>query len=287
VPIQIAIDYGEIDAGLQAIASAGAAMASPKALKAMTDWMGRSGNAAFNLRADQVGPSISHMYEWGEVGRPDGRLWDIVWVTNGAKTTGSLAFKPSNRLKPKERWQEEHEARNEGISFGQRMWPNKAFEQETRATFRWAPGAPKRQGDTLGQGKLGPIEKTEFIVNFFHGRVVFMKRPMTVRNEYRGRMQGLWKMFWGAEFPKRITAVAPRVEKEYATIMEQEIMKEVLRARLMSKMPVPVPGRPVTVTSRRRPSGRAQTGPNPRVTAKIVGRMVARWQRAMNSSGIT
>jgi hypothetical protein len=227
------------------------------------------------------------MYEWGQVGRPDGRLWEIRWDRSTGKTSGTFLFKPSKEFRPKEDWQTEREA-NEGIRFAQRRWPEKAREQETKASFRWAPGAARSPGDIPGLGKNGrEITRTEFIVNFFQGKVTFMKRSMTVRNEYMGRMQALWKVFWSGEYPKRIASTAPRIEKEYATIIEKAVAQEILQARMVSKRPLTMPGSPVTVTSKRLPRGKPTTEPRPQVTKKMVERMVNKWRREKNSSTIT
>jgi hypothetical protein len=283
--VQIAIDFGEIEAGLQAIMAAGVAFTHQRTMDAFTEYAANTGHSAFGLRADQVSPSIAHMYEWGQVGNPAGRLWVVNWTSSSGKRTGQLAFLPSKLHRPKEDWQLQREA-DEGISFGQRVWPNKAMEQETRAAFRWAPGAPKRGNDKPGIGKGGrEIARTEFIVNYSGGRLIFSKRPITVRNEYQGRMTALWAAFWGTEWPKRMGSVVPKVEKEYGTLIEADAMRSIAAARGVSRMPVARPGETVSITSRRRPfTGKINVNPSKQQVDRLVGRMVQRWRRQGKTS---
>lgn len=279
--MQIAIDYGEIDAGLTAIVSAGAALADPRAMQAFTGYLGRTGNAMFNARADGVGPAIQHMYEWGQISNPAGRLWLMVWTPTAGGTSGQVTFLPSKLFKPKEDWQRSREAQ-EGIRFGEKRWPEKARELETKASFTWRAGASRASPKDIkpGANKRGEaIAKPTYLVNFVGGNTRFSK-SMTVGNEYRGRFNALFHQFWGGEFPKRIKGVSGRVEKEYATMIEREIHKEIAMARMKSRAPIPAMNQVITITSGRLPSTRRTITVSPRVVNSLVERMVKRWQKS-------
>lgn len=120
-----------------------------------------------NARVDYQ--SLHHIYEWSQVGNPDGRLFDINFSVSNLGLSFTADFRQS-----------------QSIQDGSRVpFVNKAKIMENGTPVTIAP----RKADAL-----------RFEVG---GEVVYTKKPVVVQNpggNTQGQFQNVWDMFFGTYF---------------------------------------------------------------------------------------
>ncbi len=115
---------------------------------------------------------LHHVYEWGEVGIPTGRLWNMVWSTGVNRTIG-FNFRPS-----------------------QKPVPHPEAAGHAQHIFTWkAPVMEDGRSVTIEPGEKG------FLAFMEDGEWHYTKKSVTIQpgRDTQGQFTFLWNQYWSSQ----------------------------------------------------------------------------------------
>lgn len=196
--INIAGDYGPIsewaDINMAFVRELGSSRAQDKIIAAIRI----AATSEFGMFADDQARArpqqLNHVYEWGQLGQWEGRLWSYVVTGPKASKTMNYVFLPSVKPVPV------GDAAPKPIAGDTRKaihifhWKAAVQEQGRMITIR-----PKNQGGVLAF----PLNTGWGATS---GGMGFSKTPISVMigQQTQGQFEDLWAMFWGSGAGTRI-----------------------------------------------------------------------------------
>lgn len=282
------VEWGEVEAGLNAIHGALEGVAGSRTLADISPRLRDRAITEFGRRADVASTSrgsqdISHTYEWGKRGLVEGRLWYPVLTGGGQSSSISFDFHDSTIRVPlggTDATDREQRAAAEaaGARRAVHIWKRKASDLEYNTS--WVVEAGNPSPETLAEPGSSAPSKSLIIYRRTGGTPMFRRRWRNY-SPYTNNFTNFFNGYWDHIAPDLIEQdladnferkVAPQVHK----IIEQESRgKGMIRPATMS-----APG-PITMVSQGKPiiPGTFATKPSRRAANAIRKRMKEAFRR--------
>jgi hypothetical protein len=253
--IAIGIDFGEITTGLSGILGMAKGITEQRRIGRASTRIVTVSEAEFGAFADAAGASgeIAHVYEYGQEGKPSGRLWHIAWQRRGGDMVGNITFKQARRPTQVGSGIDPALARHAAASkrtLAQHVFPNKAAHLEETKTLVSQAGV---QEHTRRVG--GDVSRPSVLVYIDRGGNVRFAKRRRRANEFYGKFREVFMRYWMTQFEAK---GAPRVVRSFTNTVGYGggvVSTSIRNARVMSRPRIPRGMAGVFVTDKGRPFG--------------------------------
>lgn len=203
----IGIEFGEISTGVSAMLGVAQGMMKQEVLNDVFRQIGPKMEQRFGANADVAGArgDIAHVYEYNMTGHGvdasrAGRLWDIVWKTDGGGTVGYIDFKESTvESKPDPALVSQVEAESGGkAEMATHKFRDKAKHLETTKTLISRAGI---QRHTERQGGSPNPRMLVFLGS--DGKAKFAKRHQR-SNQFYNRFRDFFIGWWTQQMENNV-----------------------------------------------------------------------------------
>lgn len=282
--IEVIIDVGEIQGMVDAMNSIGQAISERSFTDKAARRLAAVGRDTFNIELDQAAQAapemFHHVYEWGQVGSPAGRLFRLVVVPSSGGADIAANFLPSTTLPP--------ETRPVGDTISVRFlrkdgrWYTREMEirpQQERVPFSW-------KAPIMEEGVTVNIQaKNANMLFWIDDKTQRGYMARTVNIDYStkptmGQFAEAWNMFWSEMAESMV--IRPRMKQSESTLSTLSSKAIYQQAKKKSHIPVAGPtavtgaGINVRFTNNGKPfSGRFRPAVLPQVRKRIQRRILA------------
>lgn len=240
--VSLNVDFGAMDEYLGIQEALVRVLNSPKTRNKWTRAMALQTGTAFNVYADAMASAnpdtLHHVYEWGQVGNPMGRLWHMILHGNGANRVLDFTFVQSREYVPAG----EAETGIAGDTRKRRhVFRWKAAVMELGTPVSISPMAGNSSGVLaipMQEIKSGQSRGKSRRSNAKTGNMYLTKGPVTMRPDKR--VQGAFTQAWVTFFSTRAMpivneeGVAP-IENFFRNNIDRRLMRQLGKTPVMRK----------------------------------------------------
>lgn len=186
--MQLIVDFGEIEAGMNTMYNIGKAITSKTFINRTAEHMSKAARDQFYHEIDAVAAAspnrFHHLYEWGELGQPAGRLFNLLFEQHGSSGRLVNHWLPSRIPVPVQGDQSRHVF----------VWKAPVMENQ-------AVSGPIQAGDPYRRVSVSSYGPAREWLRWYSGSTeVFTKGPIRVSYQATNNAYTIfWEQFWARQ----------------------------------------------------------------------------------------